>query len=138
MRGDWKLLRNRLQVGGGGGNLSRTAVAVSGAIRPSTGISSAVNVAAGTSGEGEMAIEMPSRDELRTILNAAAGRWRPLIITALFTGLRGSELRGLTWPDVDLRIGVLQSPAPSRSVGAFWTTQEQSRQTRYCDDADGA
>jgi len=49
MRGDWKLLRNRLQAGGGGGNLSRAAVAVSGAIRPSTGISSALNVAAGTS-----------------------------------------------------------------------------------------
>ena len=38
-----------LQAGGGGGNLSRAAVAVSGAIRPSTGISSALNVAAGTS-----------------------------------------------------------------------------------------
>jgi integrase len=119
MRGDWKLLRNRLQVGGGGGNLSRTAVAVSGAIRPSTGISSALNVAAGTSGEGEMAIEMPSRDELRTILNAAAGRWRPLIITALFTGLRGSELRGLTWPDVDLRIGVLQVRRRADQWGRF-------------------
>jgi hypothetical protein len=29
------------------------------------------------------------------ILNAASGRWRPLIVTAVFTGLRASELRGL-------------------------------------------
>jgi integrase len=30
------------------------------------------------------------------------GRWRPLILTAMFTGLRASELRGLRWQDVDL------------------------------------
>jgi integrase len=33
------------------------------------------------------------------------GRWRPLIITAAFTGLRASELRGLRWSDVDLEEG---------------------------------
>ena len=32
-----------------------------------------------------------------------SGRWRPLLLTAIFTGLRASELRGLTWADVDLR-----------------------------------
>ena len=31
------------------------------------------------------------------------GRWRPLILTAIFTGLRASELRGLRWEDVDLK-----------------------------------
>lgn len=31
------------------------------------------------------------------------GRWRPLIVTAIFTGLRASELRGLRWSDVDLQ-----------------------------------
>jgi site-specific recombinase XerD len=31
------------------------------------------------------------------------GRWRPLLITATFTGLRASELRGLRWSDVDLK-----------------------------------
>src|SRR5260221_5996326 len=29
-------------------------------------------------------------------------RWRPLVVTAIFTGLRTSELRGLQWGDVDL------------------------------------
>ena len=28
--------------------------------------------------------------------------WRPLILTAVFVGLRASELRGLRWSDVDL------------------------------------
>jgi integrase len=30
------------------------------------------------------------------------GRWRPLILMAMFCGLRSSELRGLTWANVDL------------------------------------
>ena len=52
-------------------------------------------------------VEIPTRDELRAILQAAEGRWRPLIITAMFTGLRASELRGLRWSDVDLTRKVL-------------------------------
>ena len=35
-------------------------------------------------------------------MGAATGRWRPLLLTAIFTGLRASELRGLRWADVDL------------------------------------
>ncbi|GAB4073220.1 hypothetical protein GCM10028812_53230 [Ancylobacter sonchi] len=46
--------------------------------------------------------EMPTREELRAILSAGQGRWRPLIWTATFTGLRRSELRGLKWTDVNL------------------------------------
>ena len=53
------------------------------------------------------AIDMPTKDELRAILQAAAGRWRPLIVAATFTGMRASELRGLKWADVDLKAGVV-------------------------------
>ena len=35
------------------------------------------------------------------------GRWRSLLLTAIFTGLRASELRGLRWCDVDLKRGEL-------------------------------
>ena len=34
-------------------------------------------------------------------------RYRPLLLTAIFTGLRASELRGLRWEDVDLKRGEL-------------------------------
>jgi integrase len=34
-------------------------------------------------------------------------RWRPVLLTAIFTGLRSSELRGLRWTDIDLKGGVL-------------------------------
>ena len=34
---------------------------------------------------------------MQFILGNAAGRWRPLMLVAIFCGLRGSELRGLRW-----------------------------------------
>jgi integrase len=51
--------------------------------------------------------DYPTKAELRTMMDNAAGRWRPLLITAIFTGMRASELRGLTWHDVDLDAGVI-------------------------------
>ena len=47
-------------------------------------------------------VDFLSRAELRSILEGATGPWRPFIITAVFTGMRASELRGLPWSDVDL------------------------------------
>ena len=35
-------------------------------------------------------------------------KWRPLLVTAVLTGLRCSELRGLTWQNVDFASGVIQ------------------------------
>jgi len=46
-------------------------------------------------------VDIPTREEIRAILEAAEGRWRPFLITAIFTGLRASELRGLRWDDVE-------------------------------------
>jgi len=56
----------------------------------------------------EVGVDIPSKDELRAILAHASARWRPLIVTAIFTGLRASELRGLTWDDVDLKRAILR------------------------------
>jgi integrase len=55
----------------------------------------------------EVGVDIPSPEEIRVIIVHLKGRWRPLILTAIFTGLRASELRGLIWPDVDLRKAVL-------------------------------
>jgi integrase len=49
--------------------------------------------------------DFPDKAEINTIFKAASGRWRPLIVVAIFTGLRSSELRGLRWADVDLNGG---------------------------------
>jgi integrase len=49
-------------------------------------------------------VDIPSVDEVRQILHAAKGRWRPLLIVDAFTGLRSSELRGLRWKDLELTL----------------------------------
>ena len=45
---------------------------------------------------------IPTLDEARAIMTSVKGRWRPLILVAMFCGLRSSELRALTWANVDL------------------------------------
>lgn len=52
-------------------------------------------------------VEMPSKVELRAILKATPDKHKPFIFTAAFTGMRSSELRGLTWADVDLKKAVV-------------------------------
>ena len=52
----------------------------------------------------EVGVDIPTKDELRTILTTADGmplRWRAFLYTVVFTGLRASEIRGLRWSDVD-------------------------------------
>jgi integrase len=50
----------------------------------------------------EVGRDIPTPDEIRAILGQLSGRARPFLLTAIFTGLRASELRGLRWADVDL------------------------------------
>jgi integrase len=54
-------------------------------------------------GKLKIGVDIPSPDEVRAVVAHLKGRWRPLLLTAIFTGLRASELRGLRWVDVDLR-----------------------------------
>lgn len=73
----------------------------------------------------------PTKAELQAIIAGAAGRWRPLILIAIFCGLRASEFRGLRWDDVDFeareisikqradarnQIGKLKSKAAYRTI----------------------
>jgi integrase len=75
--------------------------------------------------------DIPSPAEIRTLIPELKGRRRPLLLTAIFTGLRASELRGLRWTDIDLKravihvrqradcyntIGALKSEAGERTV----------------------
>ena len=57
-------------------------------------------------GKLKTGVDIPAPTEIRAIvgkLATAAGRYRPLLLTAIFAGLRASELRGLRWEDVDLK-----------------------------------
>lgn len=46
--------------------------------------------------------DIPTREEVKALVASLTGRFRPLLLTAIFAGLRSSELRGLRWRDVDL------------------------------------
>jgi integrase len=54
-------------------------------------------------GKLKIGTHIPAPDEIRAIIAHLDGRWRPLLLTAIFTGLRASELRGLRWEDADLK-----------------------------------
>lgn len=47
----------------------------------------------------------PDRSDLKAMIEAASDTERALILTAITTGLRSSELRGLRWQDIDLEVG---------------------------------
>jgi integrase len=68
---------------------------------------SAKKIDADKRGEGgrklEVGIDIPTPDEIKAIIAVLKDRWRPLLLTAIFTGLRSSELRGLRWSDIDLK-----------------------------------
>ena len=56
----------------------------------------------------EVGKDIPTRDEIKRLLDAAPeGRTRTLLMTAAFTGLRASELRGLRWADVNFARGTI-------------------------------
>lgn len=74
----------------------------------------AQNVAKGVkvirSGRDKKRMVVPPKEDLRALLDTAAKHmpdYRPLLLTAIFTGLRSSELRGLRRVDVDLKAGAI-------------------------------
>jgi integrase len=63
---------------------------------------------------------IPTKDEIRIIIERAPEMHRALFITAIFTGMRISELRGLTWDNVDFDrniIRVLQRADEFQEIG---------------------
>jgi integrase len=69
----------------------------------------------------EVGMDFPTTDEIRATIDAATGRWRPLIVTAAFTGMRSSELRGLRWDNVDFEkkvISVRERADAYNTIGA--------------------
>jgi hypothetical protein len=49
----------------------------------------------------KVGIDIPAPAEIKLLVPQLQGRLRALFLTAIFTGLRWSELRGLTWDNVD-------------------------------------
>jgi integrase len=60
-----------------------------------------------TSGPLRAGTDFPTKAELRLMLDNVGDKYRAFIVTAIFTGMRISELRGLPWRDVDLEAGII-------------------------------
>jgi integrase len=56
-------------------------------------------------GRPQVGRDIPTRDEISRLLDAPPQRRMPILMVAVFCGLRASELRGLRWADVDLKRG---------------------------------
>jgi integrase len=80
-----------------------------------------------TSGPLRAGVDFPSVPELNTLIDNARPRWRPFIVTAIFTGMRLSELRGLRWSDVDLEAGVIHVRQRADVWGPNGAAEVQSR-----------
>lgn len=81
-------------------------------------------------GREKAKIEIPTKPELKALLAATTEDDKPLIMTAILTGLRSSELRGLRWADVNFKkatISVTQRAdqwgkiGPPKSAAGFRT-----------------
>jgi integrase len=86
-------------------------------------VADGVTITADKRGEGrlEVGVDIPSPAEISKILAAATpGRRRAFLVTAVFTGMRSSELRGLRWQDIDLdkaRVHVRQRADRYNAIG---------------------
>ncbi|MBX7502427.1 site-specific integrase [Qipengyuania sp. YG27] len=49
----------------------------------------------------------PTKNEIKALIENAPERHQPLIMTALLTGMRMSELRGLTWDAIDFNRSII-------------------------------
>ncbi len=50
---------------------------------------------------------LPTKSELRAPIEHAGEDLKPLVMTAIFTGLRASKLRGLRWSDIDMKLATI-------------------------------
>jgi integrase len=71
----------------------------------------------------EEGVDFPSKDELRA-MQAVSGRWHALVVTAIYSGLRASELRALTWDHVEF-VGDDQVVIKVRARADRWNDIEE-------------
>ena len=75
----------------------------------------ASSVKIGNKGRHKEPIEIPSKADVRAVMGKLDEwaqdkrwrRWRALIATAIYSGFRVSEIRGLAWESVDLKAGTI-------------------------------
>lgn len=73
-------------------------------------------------------VDIPTPVEIRAFLAALDGKWRPILLTAVFSGLRSSELRGLRWQNVDFQKATIEVRQRSDKWGTIGSTKSHAGQ----------
>lgn len=71
----------------------------------------------------QVGVDIPTSNEISAFIRGLDLKWRPLFLTAILTGLRASELRGLTWENVDLRNSTLKVVQRADRYGVIGSTK---------------
>src|SRR5262245_52907447 len=79
-----------------------------------------------SSGPLRAGVDFPSIEEVNRLIEASTPRRRPFLVTAVFTGLRLSELRGLKWGDVDLDAGLFHVRERADNWGNMGPTKSKA------------
>lgn len=77
-------------------------------------------------GRLKIGVDIPTPTEVKAFVAAIEGHWGPLLLTAVFTGLRSSELRGLAWSDVNLKTGEIHVVRRIDEFGSFGPPKSES------------
>lgn len=75
----------------------------------------------------EVGIDLPTKDEVRRLI-AVESRHRPLIVTAVMTGMRASELRGLRWSNVDFTKKIIRVKERADFIGQLGMPKSEAGQ----------
>jgi hypothetical protein len=78
-----------------------------GLVAQNTALPVTVDVKKREQGKLTVGVDVPSKEEVSLFLERAKGGRRPFFVTTVFTGMRASELRGLTWAAVDFEQRVI-------------------------------
>jgi integrase len=77
-------------------------------------------------GKLKVGVDIPMPAEIKAIVAQLEGRWRPILLCAIFSGLRSSELRGLRWHDVNLKKGEIHVRQRVDQWGEFGAPKSES------------
>ena len=77
----------------------------------------------------EMRVRYLEPEEIRPLLDSASNHLRPILITALHTGMRRGEILSLRWDEIDFRTELIYVRESKNGEGRFIPISAELRRT---------